>query len=189
MDIRGADQVKLSLDDVARDLAKGKTLLYPTDTVYGLGCDATNDDAVRRIREAKNRPEKPLSVIAPSKRWIFMHCDVPDDAEPSVNSLPGPYTYIFETTESELSAEVSPGLSTLGVRYPHHWIVRLVKTFQRPIITTSANLAGDSPVQTPAEASEDLAKHVDIAIDNGAIDGTPSTIVDYSGDEPERIPR
>ena len=189
MEIIDGEQVKINLDDIAQRIRDGETCIYPTDTVYGIGCDATNDEAVEHVRKAKQRPEKPLSVIAPSKRWIFLNCDVSAEAEASINSLPGPYTYIFETTESEISAAVSPGLDTIGVRYPHHWITRLVKTIQRPIVTTSANISGDEPLRQPQDAPVDLREHIDIAIDSGHIDGTPSTIVDYSGDEPQRIPR
>ena len=73
---------------------KTEIFIYPTDTIYGLGCDATNEKLVKELREIKNRDDKPLSVIAPSVKWIFDNFDV--GLELLEKYLPGPYTLLLK---------------------------------------------------------------------------------------------
>ena len=73
---------------------KGKVFIYPTDTIYGLGCDALNKEAVRKIIEIKERNNKPMSVIAPNKEWIKENCTIEKKANKWMKKLPGKYTLI-----------------------------------------------------------------------------------------------
>ena len=168
-------------------VSQGGIFVYPTDTVYGVGCDATNKTAVKQVRDAKQRPDKPMSVIAPSQEWITKHFDVDKAVQDALDDLPGPYTYILRAKQPVVADNVAPGRDSLGVRRPDHWITNLVKDLGKPIVTTSANISGEPTENTGKDLPEALTEHVDVAIDEGRSEGSASTIIDYTGDEPERV--
>ena len=96
MKVFNKEEVKLNQDMLLNDIHKGAVFLCPTDTIYGLGCDARKDDAVKKIREIKGRQDRPFSVIAPTKNWIYENCHVDDNAREWIeNKLPGPYIKDF----------------------------------------------------------------------------------------------
>lgn len=168
-------------------ISQGGIIVYPTDTVYGIGCDATNQEAVKHVRNAKQRPDKPMSVIAPSQEWMTEYFHVDDAVEDALENLPGPYTYILRVKQRVVADNVAPGRDSLGIRRPDHWITRLVERLGKPIVTTSANISGEPTAYTIEELPEAFTEHVDTAIDEGRLDGSASTIIDYTGDEPERV--
>ena len=182
-----SNQIQSNLESLIARIRKGQTLVYPTDTVYGIGCDATNKTAVKQVRDAKQRPDKPMSVIAPSQEWITKHFDVDKAVQDALDDLPGPYTYILRAKQPVVADNVAPGRDSLGVRRPDHWITNLVKDLGKPIVTTSANISGEPTENTVKDLPEALTEHVDVAIDEGRIEGSASTIIDYTGDEPERV--
>lgn len=153
-----------------------EVFIYPTDTIYGIGCDATNDSSVKRIRELKGRDSKPFSVIAPSISWIKDNCVLSDKAKSWLLKLPGPYTLILPLKNPKaVCAQTNMGLNSLGVRIPDHWISELVASFGKPIITTSVNVAGKPPA-IKLEQLELFA--VEFIIYEGEKLGKPSTVVD-----------
>ena len=99
---------------IINEIKAGKIFIYPTDTIYGLGCDATNTRAIRKIREIKRRSAKPFSVIAPSKEWIVKNCKASME---DIKNLPGPYTYFVDLKNVKaVSSAINPEGNTLGVR-------------------------------------------------------------------------
>lgn len=162
-------------------------IVYPTDTVYGVGCDATNEDAVQRLRDAKRRPQKPVSVIAPTKQWIHEHCDVNDEAKTQVDRLPGPYTFILSVQDDALASNVAPENTTVGVRRPDHWITGAVQQTGKPVVTTSANISGEPTAEHPDDLPDAFTSHVDLVIEDGRLTGSPSTIIDLTESEPRRV--
>ena len=157
-------------------LRMGAVFVYPTDTIYGIGCDATDKRAVRKIRDIKRRYTKPFSVIAPSKKWIEENCDVD---KKDLKRLPGPYTLILKLRDKKsITEEVNEGKVTIGVRIPDHWISKIVEEYGRPVVTTSVNKAGEEPI---TEVKRVNNKKVDFAIDEGRIEGKPSTVIDLTG--------
>ena len=86
-------------------LKDGGIILYPTDTIWGIGCDATNKEAVRKIRDIK-KSEQPFSVIAPGKKWIMDNCVVHEHANEYLEKLPGPYTLIFKLKKTALRQRI-----------------------------------------------------------------------------------
>ncbi len=164
-----------------REVQSGAVFIYPTDTIYGIGCDATNDIAVQKIRGLKDRDKKPFSIIAPSIDWIKENCILSDKAMKWLLQLPGPYTLILEMKNpAAVCAQANMGMKTIGVRIPNHWISELVASVGKPVITTSVNLAGRPPATTRQEL-ELFA--VDFIIYEGDKKGVPSTIVDLTVDE------
>ena len=152
--------------------------VYPTDTIYGIGCNALNGQLINWIRDMKGRYEMPFSVIAPSKEWIREFCVVDEEAESWLAKLPGPYTLILKIKEfEEIPHSLTQGKETLGVRIPNHWISDLVKEMGIPLVTTSANRTGQNHLQDIEDLSSDWREDIEFAIDEGELTGTPSTLV------------
>jgi len=169
--------------EIVRAARAGAVFVYPTDTVYGIGCDARKPASVERIRKIKKRnAEKPFSVIAPSKTWIARNCFVPQRALDSLALLPGPYTLVFELKRKRCVArETNAGLATLGVRIPKHWIAEVARKAGAPIVTTSVNESGAPPARTLAEIKKVLKNEaVDLIVFEGALRGEPSRVIDFS---------
>src|SRR3989338_8879086 len=166
----------------------GAIFIYPTDTIYGIGCDATNDEAVQKLRTLKDRSKNPFSVIVPSRKWIYSHCDVSEEADQWVEKLPGPYTLILKTKKHAVSKYLAPGLDTLGVRIPKHWFSAVVEKLGIPIVTTSANKSGKDFMTSLKDLDEALKKAADFIIYEGEKKGDPSQLVDLTG-KPRLIQR
>ena len=169
----------LTKDKISKNkIMNGAVFIYPTDTIYGIGCDARNDKSVKRIRKIKLRETKPFSVIAPSKSWIKENCFVGDE----LNYLPGPYTLILKLKNKNcISKFVNNDLETLGVRIPNHWFSKIVEELGIPIVTTSVNKTGEKFMT----CLEDLDIKVDFVIYEGKLKGKPSKII-KEGKEVER---
>lgn len=161
--------------DFIEDIKNGAIFIYPTDTIYGLGCDATNLESVSLIKKIKYREkDKPMSVIAPSIEWIKENLIV-DDALLE-KYLPGPYTLILKKKNPEFLKEVSSN-DSLGVRIPDCEFTKLVEKSQRPFITTSVNFAGEPFAIKISDIPKDILDMVDIIIGVGVLDGRPSTLI------------
>lgn len=158
-------------------ILRGSVFIYPTDTIYGLGCDATNGGAVRELREIKEREEKPFSVIAPSKSWILENCVVKED---DLERLPGPYTLIARTRTGCVADNVNVGMETLGVRIPDHWFSQLVREIGKPVVTTSVNLAGQKFMTTLEKLDPKIKAAVDFIVYEGPLEGKPSKIINLA---------
>lgn len=165
------------------EIEKGKIFVYPTDTIYGIGCDATNSKSVLKIREIKKRDEKPFSVIAPSKNWILDNCLINSEND-WLKKIPGKFTLILKLTRKNCVAEeVNSRKETLGVRIPDNWFAEVVSDFGKPFVTTSVNLSGEKPISSIEDLKEDLREEIDYFIDDGRLEGSPSTIVDLTEGE------
>tara|TARA_Y100000310_G_C20554848_1_gene749990 strand:+ start:485 stop:1051 length:567 start_codon:yes stop_codon:yes gene_type:complete len=173
------DEFKACSEELFELINEGNAFVYPTDTIYGLGCNAEIFEAVEKIRAIKDRPEAAFSVIAPSKNWIRMHCEINESAEAWLEKLPGPYTLILPAKDG-VAENVAPGKKTLGVRMPQHWFLDVVAELGKPIVTTSANRSGDN-FMTCLEDMDDVVKQgVTFMFYEGEKNGAPSTIVDLS---------
>jgi L-threonylcarbamoyladenylate synthase len=175
------------LADAVALLIKGGILVYPTDTVYGLGADATNSASVSRVFEVKGRQAGlSLPVIA---------CDLAQAREcavftPGANTLaaafwPGALTLVLERRPAFPGYACKGGLK-IAVRVPDQWLaVSLARGLGHPITGTSANLSGQPSARDPAEARRQLDGRVDLFVDAGrCAGGLESAIIDASGQEP-----
>ncbi len=169
-------------------LSKGSLFIYPTDTIYGIGCDATNGEAIEKIRSLKQRPSQPFSVIAPSVDWILQNCEVPEHATDWLNKLPGPYTFIFKMKNK---SAVHPNINkegngeTLGIRIPDHWVSTLVSDFGKPILTTSPNKHGFDVPTHPDELDLDFHPEVHFMIYEGRLHNPPSKVIKLTDESHE----
>jgi L-threonylcarbamoyladenylate synthase len=172
------------LDEAVRILRAGGLVAFPTETVYGLGADATNERAVRRIFAVKGRPSgHPLIVhlhdAGQAEAWA---AEVPETARKLGAAFwPGPLTIVVERAEGVLDA-VTGGQSTVALRVPSHPMAReLLRKFGGGIAAPSANRYGRVSPTTAAHVREDLGAEVDLILDGGPCAvGVESTIVDCS---------
>lgn len=162
------------LKDIKNEILAGKVFIYPTDTIYGLGCDATNRAAVEKIKRIKSRDqEKPLSVIAPSLEWIKENLIV--DCELS-KYLPGPYTIILKKKNQDFLKWVSSS-DSLGVRIPANEFTKEIQKSGVPFITTSINLSGEPFATKVGDIKKEILEKVDYVINAGELNGRPSTLI------------
>ena len=129
------------IKDLIKEILAGKIFIYPTDTIYGLGCDATNELSVNRIKEIKGRDkDKPLSIIAPSMGWIKNNFifDVNLDSY-----LPGPYTIILKKKEPSFLNWISSG-DSIGIRIPANNFTKEIQKADVPFVTTSVNMTSSA---------------------------------------------
>ncbi len=156
-------------------------VVYPTETVYGLGGDAFSDEAILKVYEAKKRPlSMPISIAVCSCDMIHGVAKTDDRALGFIDRfLPGPVTVVLPARNS-VPDVLTGGTGMIGIRFPSHPVaLRLIEMFDSPITATSANLSGSKDPVTPDEC------HVayDLLIDAGKLPGTPSTVIDLvSGD-------
>ena|SRR3989338_2864627 len=161
-------------------IKKGRAFIYPTDTIYGIGCDATNTKAVSHIHLLKKREHKPFSVIAPSKSWILKNCVVNDHVKRWLRKLPGKYTLILRLRNKKaVSSAVHLGDYTVGVRIPKHWFASVVAVYGKPIVTTSVNISGDPYMRVLADIPSSVKKKVGFILYEGSKKSHPSTLVDF----------
>ncbi|NJO77308.1 MAG: threonylcarbamoyl-AMP synthase [Cyanobacteria bacterium RM1_2_2] len=171
-------------------LKDGAVILYPTDTVYAIGCDLNVKSAVERVRQIKQMSsDKPLTFLCPSLSNIAAYAQVSDAAYRLIKRLiPGPYTFLLPATKLVPKLVMNPKRKTTGIRVPDHAICQaLLGALGNPIISTSAPSAihvGDA--QIPAvELFDRLDKTVDIIVDDQSPVGfRVSTIVDLTENEP-----
>ncbi|RME25731.1 MAG: threonylcarbamoyl-AMP synthase [Deltaproteobacteria bacterium] len=171
---------------VVEALAQGAVIAYPTDTVYGIGCDIFSKSGIERIYQLKDRSrKKPLSFVCADLKDISRYAQVPDHAYRIMKKyLPGPYTFILEATK-EVPRIMMSKRKTVGIRVPDNPIcLALVRELMHPIISTSANLHGDPPICDPREIDQKLGKVLDLVIDGGPLPNVPSTVVDLTGEFP-----
>ena len=167
--------------ELSRKIKSGAVFIHPTDTIYGLGCDATNSEAVNKIRELKDRPSQPFSVIAPSVDWIRKHCEINKEADSWLKKLPGPYTLILNLKDqNNIAPEVNDGLKTLGIRIPEHWFTSHAQKLDVPIVSTSSNRTGGDFMTSMDNLDSDIGEGVDFIIYEGEKNGRPSQIIDLT---------
>ncbi len=172
------------LGEVKRLMQKGAIFVYPTDTIYGIGCNAEIGEQVLKIRNMKRSKVNPFSVIAPSKEWIEQNFIIKH--KEYLDKLPGPYTLILEKKDPLFLKEANRP-NTLGVRIPAHPFTKLIHEAGVPFITTSVNISGQKPTQQISEIPEEMQEKIDIAIDVGILNNPPSSVFFLTGDVPKKI--
>ncbi|MCW3992766.1 MAG: L-threonylcarbamoyladenylate synthase [Candidatus Bathyarchaeota archaeon] len=186
-----AMEILEAADDAVRRAAaiiqRGGVVIYPTETVYGLGCNPTDADATRRVCDIKGRADKPMPLacvdVEAAQRIVSFN---PAAERVAARFWPGPLMLVLPAVV-EYPVWVTQGASTLGVRVPDHDIARrLAGLSGGVIVSTSANRSGKSPPATAREAADEIGGEVDLILDGGASPLTqPSTVLDLSGERPQ----
>lgn len=167
-----------SFGEASRVVARGGLVVYPTDTVYGLGCDPRNEEAVARLFAAKRREAKPIPVMcdglqSASKLVVL----APRAKELAERFWPGALT-IVAPLRAQLPFPIHQGTGTLGVRVPGSTLCRELVARCGGILTgTSANVSGRNPCRTAEEAQRALGSVVDLILDGGRLANAESTVV------------
>ena len=183
---------KRTVEQIAQELRQGAVMLYPTDTVYAIGCDLGSKSAVQKVRQLKQLAnDKPLTFLCSSLSNIASYAQVSDRAYRIMKHLiPGPYTFLLPATKLVPKLVMSPKRKTTGIRVPDRQICQeLLITLDNPIISTSAHLPddeGEFPTMglEKARLFDSLENLVDIIVDDGSNLGSEvSTILDFTTDE------
>lgn len=168
-------------------LRQGGVIAYPTDTIYGLGCDIFNSKGIKRLYQLKQRdPRKPFSFICSDMSDVASYCQVSNFAYRIMKRhLPGPYTFVLEATRQV------PGLlvtrqKTVGIRIPDNAVaLSIVHELGHPLVTTSVNETGEEPLLDPMDIDEKFGRSLDMVVDGGIMLGDPSTVISLIDDKIE----
>ena len=174
---------KETYEKCAKVIKEGGLAAFPTETVYGLGANALDGEAVKRIFEAKGRPQdNPIIVHVAEKEEIFQYCQMTQAAQKLMTLMPGPLTLVLRRS-SGISPEVSCGLDTVGIRIPSNPIARdFLKECELPLAAPSANSSTRPSPTEAAHVLEDLNGKIPYIIDGGKCQiGIESTVVDATG--------
>lgn len=185
------EEFKIRKNELFTKIEEGAVFIHPTDTIYGLGCNALNNKAVKKIREIKERYTRPFSVIAPGKKWIYENC-ITDKKEIQewIEKLPGPYTLILKLKKKScIAPNVNTDLDTLGVRIPNHWFTGAVIELGLPIVTTSANITGGDFMTSIENLDPKIKSRINFIIYEDEKKSHPSKIIDLTKDKVEFIKR
>jgi L-threonylcarbamoyladenylate synthase len=178
MKVFNKDEVEIQYRELIEKVHQGALFVYPTDTIYGIGCDARNKKAVARLRKIKERPESPFSIWVPGKEWIEKNCLLDKKHKTWLKELPGAYTLIVNLNDDKLIADnVAPELNSVGVRLPDHWFQELINELDIPIVTTSVNKAGEPFMTSLDDIDPEIQSNVDFIVYDGERKGRPSKIV------------
>ncbi len=180
-----------AIEEAAAILRRGGLLGIPTETVYGLGADGLNEDAVRRIFEAKGRPQdNPLIIHVPEVGWLERYCEeVPEAAYRLAEKFwPGPLTMILRRKDI-VPLRTTGGLETVGVRCPDHSLTRdIIRAAGVPVAAPSGNTSGRPSPTTAEHMIEDMDGKIDGIVDGGPCSvGVESTIIDLTVSPPQLL--
>jgi len=183
---------KKGIAKAAKIIRSGGVAVFPTETVYGLGCSPFRKTAVKRIFRIKGRAfRKPLSVIVSDFRQVkkLVRNMSPLALRLMSSHWPGPLTIIFRKS-GRVPASVTGGSGTVGIRMPDHLITQeLIRAAGTPLVATSANRSGRKP-STTAKSAAKAVEEADIVIDGGrSALRKPSTVIDLSGKKPKILRR
>ncbi|PLY04855.1 MAG: threonylcarbamoyl-AMP synthase [Desulfuromonas sp.] len=170
-------------------LKQGGVIAYPTDTIYGIGCDIFNRKGVRKIYQIKQRdPRKPFSFICADLSDVSNYAQVSNFAYKIMRRhLPGPFTFVLEATRA-VPDLLTTRQKTVGIRIPDNPIaLSIVKELGHPLVTTSANVTGDDVMNDPMDIDEQLGRSLDMVVDGGIMSGDPSTVISLIDDRAELL--
>ena len=170
-------------------LNAGEVVAFPTETVYGLGAVATNDEAVKKIFEAKGRPsDNPLIVHIGTKEEVELYIEhIPEVAKTCMELFwPGPLTLVMQVKPNMLAKSVTAGLDTVGIRMPDHPVaLSLLRQLKKPLAAPSANRSGKPSPTEAIHVQDDLGGYIPYILDGGSTGiGLESTVLDVTHEPP-----
>ena len=178
------------VQQVVELLENDGVIIYPTDTVYGLGCSIFSKKAMKRLHLIKKMdPKKPLTLICSNQTQIHEYTQ---GIETSIfkllrKHLPGPYTFVFRASKIVPKMMLTPR-STVGFRWPDHPItLAIVEMLGHPILSSSLRISEDQLYDDPQEIHDHLKKRMDAVVDGGSIFAAHSTIIDFSQGDPSLL--
>ena len=169
-----------ALKQAKKIIIEGGIIVYPTDTLYGFGVDATNENSINQLNKLKNR-NGPISVIAPDKNVVSTWIDIPtNEKDKALENLTPHRTIIYPVRKEVVNSLIIGPENTLGIRIPAHpFCISLAKQCNVPITTTSVNRKGEFPKSNTNEILESFGNSIDLIIDDGKLSGPASSIYKY----------
>lgn len=170
------------IDQAVQILKNGGIIVYPTDTIYGLGCDILNKKAVNKIYQLKKREkQKPMSIICADFKEAGKYAYLSDYAfRIFKKTLPGPYTFILKAKNKTPQSFIAKN-KTVGIRIPDNKIcLALAKALGNPIISTSLNISGQNVLTNPSQMSKELKNKIDLIIAGKTLGQEASTVIDLT---------
>ena len=169
-----------ALQQAKKIIFEGGIIVYPTDTLYGFGVDATNENSINQLNKLKNR-KGPISVIAPDKNVVSTWIDIPtNEKDKALENLTPHKTIIYPVRKEVVNSLIIGPENTLGIRIPAHpFCISLAKQCNVPITTTSVNRKGEFPKSNTNDILESFGNSIDLIIDDGKLSGPASSIYKY----------
>lgn len=173
--------MKEEIEKAAEVIRNGGVILYPTDTVWGLGCDPTNDKAIEKILEIKNRPEgKSLIILVPSEAILQRYVkEIPDVCYDLIDAASSPLTIVYPNAQ-HLSNLITAEDNSIAIRLTKNkFCVELMNRMRAGLVSTSANISGEQTATTLKQVSKQIISKVDYIVNLPEIVGTnvPSQII------------
>jgi tRNA threonylcarbamoyl adenosine modification protein (Sua5/YciO/YrdC/YwlC family) len=175
------------IQQIVNQLREGAVICYPTDTIYGIGCDISNHKAIMRIHQLKRRPKhQPFSFMCSSLKEASSYGHISNMAYRIMKrSLPGPYTFVLPAMKIVPKIMISRQ-KTVGIRVPDNAIcLALIEALGNPILNTSAAMEEEGPFTEAFEIEERWGKLIDVVIDGGPVYPEPSSVISMIGAQPE----
>ena len=174
-----------TIKKIANTLSADGVIIYPTDTIYGFGCNIFSKKAINRIYKIKQKKIGGFSFIIPNLSQISKYAIVSDYAYKVMKKLlPGPYTFVLKASKL-VPKELIPNKKTVAIRIPDNQIcLEIVKELDCPIISTSVNITGEPNFSEPLEMEATFGQAVDLIVDGGILKNEASSVIDLSGNAP-----
>ena len=189
VEIDAVNPSQRTLNQIVDILKDGGIIAYPTDTLYGIGCDIFNKSSIEKVYQIKKMPRyKPLSFICGDLKDISRYAQVSNSAYKIMKRLiPGPYTFILRATRMVPKIMLTRR-RTVGIRVPDNEIcLSLVRDLGNPIISTSASVTEDEIMSNPIDIDKKFGHSLDMVIDGGILISEPSSMIDLTEDNPQII--
>jgi tRNA threonylcarbamoyl adenosine modification protein (Sua5/YciO/YrdC/YwlC family) len=192
-DIHPVNPQRRSITQVADIVREGGVIAYPTDSCYALGCQLGNKDGIERIRAIRQLDDRHhLTLVCQDFAQLGQFVHVPNRVFRAIKAAtPGRYTFILPATKEVPRRLQHPGKKTIGVRIPDHSVTQaLLAELGEPLVSSTLLLPGqDDPMTQGWEINEQLGDALDAVIDSGDCGTEPTTVIDFSQDEPEIVRR
>jgi len=192
-DIHPADPQPRMIAQIADIVRAGGVIAYPTDSCYALGCQLGNSDGMTRIRSIRQLDDRHhLTLVCQDFAQLGQFARVANSAFRAIKAAtPGSYTFILPATREVPRRLQHPGKKTVGVRIPRHAVTQaLLAELGEPLVSSTLLLPGqDEPMTQGWQIADELGDAVDAVIDSGDCGTEPTTVIDFSSDEPEILRR
>lgn len=166
--------------EIIKTLKDGKLVIMPTDTIYGIIGDATNEDVINKVYEVKERPhDKPLLILVSNLSMLHeLVTEIPKETEKIINKFwPGPLTILFKKS-SKVSDALTANSSLVAIRMPNDKrLLNIMNHLNRPLISTSANISSYDAITNPNQLEEKMKEKIDLIVDEGTVNNEASTLI------------
>ena len=176
----------MNIDKIAKEIKKGNLVIIPTDTVYGISADMTNEKAIEKVYNAKNRDKnKPLILLVSNVDMLKEYTEKLNSLEEEIINkyLPGKLTLLLHKN-SKVSDKITGKSDLVGIRMPNSkQLIQIIDKVGNPIISTSANISGKATITNPKDVEKEMLKHISYVEDAGTLNNEPSSIIKIENDK------